>query len=78
MNPADVLATRMYNQGVDSKGKGIYYSGVIDCLVKVFKTEGIAGFYKGFWPHYIRIGPHSALVLVFFDEFKLLKTKVTS
>jgi solute carrier family 25, member 34/35 len=78
MNPADVISTRLYNQGVSASGKGIYYSGVIDCFVKIFKVEGFAGFYKGFWPHYIRIGPHSALVLLFFDELKLFKTKLIS
>lgn len=76
MNPTDVISTRLYNQGVTSKGKGIYYSGVIDCFVKILKTEGFRGFYKGFWPHYIRIGPHSALVLLFFDELKFLKGKL--
>lgn len=73
MNPTDVISTRLYNQGVNASGKGIYYSGVIDCFIKVLKTEGFRGFYKGFWPHYIRIGPHSALVLLFFDELKALK-----
>lgn len=73
MNPTDVISTRLYNQGVNASGKGIYYSGVIDCFMKILKTEGFRGFYKGFWPHYIRIGPHSALVLLFFDELKSLK-----
>lgn len=76
MNPTDVISTRLYNQGVCASGKGIYYSGVIDCFVKILKAEGLRGFYKGFWPHYIRIGPHSALVLLFFDELKLLKGKL--
>uniref|UniRef100_A0A182J1U6 Mitochondrial oxaloacetate carrier protein n=1 Tax=Anopheles atroparvus TaxID=41427 RepID=A0A182J1U6_ANOAO len=75
MTPPDVIATRLYNQGVDAKGKGIYYKGVIDCCIKIIKTEGIAGLYKGFWPHYMRIGPHATLVLLFFDELKLLRTK---
>lgn len=75
MTPPDVIATRLYNQGVDSKGKGIYYRGVIDCFIKIVKTEGIAGLYKGFWPHYMRIGPHSMLVLVFFDELKAVRKK---
>lgn len=78
MNPTDVISTRLYNQGVNASGKGIYYSGVIDCFMKILKTEGLRGFYKGFWPHYIRIGPHSALVLLFFDELKLLKGRITS
>lgn len=77
MNPTDVISTRLYNQGVSASGKGIYYSGVIDCFLKILRAEGFAGFYKGFWPHYIRIGPHSALVLLFFDELKLFKYKLS-
>lgn len=77
MNPPDVIATRLYNQETCSSGKGKHYSGVIDCLIKILKVEGVAGLYKGFWPHYMRIGPHSALVLLFFDELKALKQKVT-
>ncbi|XP_055537993.1 solute carrier family 25 member 35-like isoform X2 [Wyeomyia smithii] len=73
MTPPDVVATRLYNQGVDVNGKGIYYTGVFDCCVKIIKTEGIAGLYKGFWPHYMRIGPHSMLVLFFFDELKKIR-----
>lgn len=73
MTPPDVVATRLYNQGVDAKGKGIYYNGVVDCFIKILKTEGVAGLYKGFWPHYMRIGPHSMLVLVFFDELKAIR-----
>lgn len=76
MNPTDVISTRLYNQGVHSDGKGMYYSGVIDCFSKILKNEGIRGFYKGFWPHYYRIGPHSALVLLFFDELKAVKLKL--
>jgi len=78
MNPADVVAVRLYNQGTTAAGKGLLYSGVTDCLVKIFKTEGVAGFYKGFFPHYLRIGPHSTLVLMFFDELKSLKAKLNS
>uniref|UniRef100_A0A336LRK5 CSON012510 protein n=1 Tax=Culicoides sonorensis TaxID=179676 RepID=A0A336LRK5_CULSO len=75
MTPPDVLATRLYNQGVTECGKGIYYKGVVDCFVKIVKSEGIMALYKGFWAHYIRIGPHSTLVLVFFDQIKALDLK---
>lgn len=75
MTPPDVLATRLYNQGVTANGKGIYYNGVVDCLVKIVKSEGVMALYKGFWAHYIRIGPHSTLVLVFFDQMRALDLK---
>lgn len=74
-NPIDVVSTRLYNQGVDEKGKGLYYKGIIDCYIKIRKTEGFRGFFKGFWPSYIRLGPHSVLVLLFFDQFKAFKGK---
>lgn len=78
MTPPDVLATRLYNQGVTASGKGIYYTGVVDCFVKIVKSEGVMALYKGFWAHYIRIGPHSTLVLVFFDQLKALDAKYKS
>jgi len=76
MHPLDVISTRLYNQGTNAHGKGLYYSGVIDCFIKIVKNEGFRGLYKGFWPHYLRMGTHSVLVLVFFDELKALKLKL--
>lgn len=76
MHPPDVISTRLYNQGTNSSGQGIYYSGVIDCFVKTVKTEGFRGLYKGFLPHYVRMGSHSVLVFLFFDELKAFKLKL--
>lgn len=72
----DVISTRLYNQGTNASGRGIYYSGVADCFVKILRAEGFWGFYKGFIPHYVRLGPHAALTLFFFDELKILKKKL--
>lgn len=76
MHPPDVISTRLYNQGTNANGQGIYYSGVIDCFAKTIKTEGLRGLYKGFWPHYVRLGPHCLLVLLFFDELKAFKMRL--
>ena len=47
MTPFDVVSTRLYNQPVDPKtGKGTVYKGIVDCALKIFKTEGFLGFYK--------------------------------
>lgn len=78
MTPPDVIATRLYNQGVTEAGKGIYYNGVVDCFLKIVKTEGFTALYKGFWPHYVRIGPHATLVLVFFDQLKAFRDEFYS
>ncbi|CAG9807560.1 unnamed protein product [Chironomus riparius] len=76
MHPPDVISTRLYNQGTNSSGQGLNYTGVIDCFIKTVKNEGFKGLYKGFFPHYLRLGTHSVLVLVFFDELKALKSKL--
>lgn len=70
ITPPDIILTRLYNQPLNDMGKGTYYSGVIDCFLKVLKTEGLQGLYKGFWPNYFRIAPHSTLVLLFYDQIK--------
>ena len=46
-NPVDVISTRLCNQEVDSDThKGSTYKGIADCAIKMYKTEGIYGFYK--------------------------------
>lgn len=56
----------------DEKGKGKMYTGYVDCVAKIYKMEGLPAFYKGIGPMYLRLGPHSVLCLVFWDEFKKL------
>ncbi|KAK9502162.1 hypothetical protein O3M35_012746 [Rhynocoris fuscipes] len=72
MGPLDVISTRLYNQGVDSKGKGLLYTSYYDCVKKMWLSEGIHGFYKGIVPCYFRIGPHTVLCFMFWDFFKKL------
>lgn len=49
--------SRMYNQS------GNLYAGVVDCLFKTVKTEGVLAIYKGFFAHLARILPHTILTL---------------
>lgn len=49
--------SRMYNQ------TGNLYSGVVDCVLKTVKTEGVLAIYKGFFAHLARILPHTILTL---------------
>lgn len=49
--------SRMYNQ------TGNLYSGVMDCVYKTIKTEGVLAIYKGFFAHLARILPHTILTL---------------
>lgn len=61
--------------GIDKHGKGVLYSGVFDCIQKVYKAEGAYAFYKGLGPLYFRLGPHTTLCLVFWDEIRKLYRK---
>ncbi|XP_017049619.1 solute carrier family 25 member 35 [Drosophila ficusphila] len=75
ITPLDVLTTRLYNQGVDAQGRGLYYKSWLDCVLKILRSEGAYGLYKGFWPIYLRSAPYSTLVLLFFDELTALREK---
>ena len=72
MTPFDVVSTRLYNQGTDAKGKGLFYNGVTDCFVKILEKEGVWGFYKGWAASLFRLGPHTVLSLVFWDRTRKL------
>ena len=80
MTPFDVVSTRLYNQATDAKGKGLYYNNVFDCFVKIYRKEGTWGFYKGWGASLFRLGPHSVLSLVLWEQvrkgYAVLKTEV--
>uniref|UniRef100_A0A5F8G5R0 Solute carrier family 25 member 34 n=1 Tax=Monodelphis domestica TaxID=13616 RepID=A0A5F8G5R0_MONDO len=72
MTPFDVISTRLYNQPVDPTGRGQLYRGLLDCLVKITQAEGPLALYKGLGPAYLRLGPHTVLSLLFWDELRKL------
>ncbi|XP_014299277.1 solute carrier family 25 member 35 [Microplitis demolitor] len=75
MQPFDVVATRLYNQGSDSKGRGMLYENFFDAVVKISKTEGLYGLYKGTFPTWMRIAPHTVLCLCFYEHLERLYDK---
>eukprot|EP01084_Bolivina_argentea_P147420 257921_1 len=70
MNPFDVVATRMYNQK-----EGERYLGNMDCLMQILKKEGPFGLFKGWFAHYARLGPHTILTFVFWEQAKIIASK---
>ncbi|XP_060765913.1 solute carrier family 25 member 34 [Neoarius graeffei] len=69
MTPFDVISTRLYNQPVDEL-KGRFYTGFLDCLVKVSRTEGVLGLYKGMGPVFMRLAPHTVLSMLLWDVMR--------
>ena len=49
---------------------------MLDCARKIVTQEGPLGFYKGVLPHYLRLGPHTILTFVFWEQLKQAATKV--
>jgi len=52
--PFDLIKSRLMAQKPDYETGKFPYNGVIDCSVKIFKAEGIPGFFRGFTAYYGR------------------------
>lgn len=59
--PLDLAKTRLMTQSMGSPGVAKEYSGIVDCLVKVAKTEGLPGLFKGSAARVIWLVPFTAL-----------------
>ncbi|XP_057666871.1 mitochondrial uncoupling protein 4 isoform X2 [Diorhabda carinulata] len=74
--PADVIKTRVMNQPMDDKGRGVLYTSSIDCLTKTVKQEGMGALYKGFIPIWMRMAPWSLTFWLTYEEaVKLMGAK---
>ncbi|KAJ8953924.1 hypothetical protein NQ318_019164 [Aromia moschata] len=69
--PADVIKTRIMNQPLDDKGRGLLYSSSIDCLRKTVIQEGFSALYKGFVPLWLRLAPWSLTFWLTYEEILL-------
>ncbi|KRT80539.1 mitochondrial carrier protein, partial [Oryctes borbonicus] len=54
--PVDTSKTRLQIQGqkVDSKHAKLKYRGMIDCIFKIIRHEGLNALYAGIWPAVLR------------------------
>jgi dicarboxylate transporter 10 len=69
--PLDVVKTRMMNARVGE------YSGIVDCGRDILRN-GPSGFFKGFTPAFVRLGPHTVLTFVFLEQLKKLFMTLSS
>ncbi|XP_043269516.1 mitochondrial 2-oxoglutarate/malate carrier protein-like [Venturia canescens] len=64
--PVDIAKTRIQNMKmIDGKPE---FKGTIDVLTKVVRNEGIFALWKGFFPYYARLGPHTVLTFIFLEQ----------
>ena len=55
--PIDLVKTRMQNQRSSVVGEPLMYKNSIDCVKKVFRNEGLRGFYSGLGPQLLGVAP---------------------
>lgn len=51
--PIWLIKTRLQLQTNEMKRQGLAYSGSLDCIRRVYKEEGLRGFYKGLAASYL-------------------------
>lgn len=73
--PVDIAKTRIQNMKIAPDGTK-EYKGAIDVLVKVCKQEGVFALWKGFWPYYFRLGPHTVITFIIMEQLNTAYNKV--
>ncbi|XP_063537526.1 mitochondrial 2-oxoglutarate/malate carrier protein-like [Cydia strobilella] len=61
--PLDKVKTK-----VQSAAKGGEQKGMVGVIFEVLKKEGILGFWSGFLPTYLKIGPHTVFTFIFLEQ----------
>ncbi|KAG8686528.1 hypothetical protein FRC08_012468 [Ceratobasidium sp. 394] len=63
-NPVDVIKVRLMND------RAREYNGILDCIIKTIRNEGPLGYYKGFGMCWIRLGSHTTLTLLLYEQLR--------
>ncbi|KAL7578122.1 hypothetical protein ACA910_012570 [Epithemia clementina (nom. ined.)] len=66
--PFDLIKSRLMAQKRDPKTGLWPYNGIIDCTVKVVRSEGPLGFFSGFSAYYGRCAPHAMIILLLIES----------
>jgi len=72
-SPVDLIKTRIMNMKSKADGTtNIIYKNSWDCVIKTVQNEGLFGLYKGFFPNWIRIAPHTTVTFIVYEKFREL------
>lgn len=50
------------------------YSGSVECVRSIWRSEGIKGFYKGLTPYLLHVTPNICLIIVIYETFSNVPT----
>lgn len=68
--PSDVVKCRMQIDNISNSTGAPKMNGIMDCISQIYKSEGISGFYKGFWSTALREIPSLG---TYFFTYQLLR-----
>ena len=71
----DVIKERLQVQV--ARGGDIQYKGGADAFVKIWRTEGPLGYYRGYAATLMSFGPFSALYFMFYEQLKYFSAHVS-
>ncbi|KAH0553620.1 mitochondrial 2-oxodicarboxylate carrier [Cotesia glomerata] len=74
MHPMDIIKTRLQLQVKTAEVNPLYYTGIRDCMKKMYHNEGLGAFWKGILPPIIAETPKRALKFFTFEQYKQLFT----
>lgn len=70
-SPIDLAKSRIMAQPIDlASGKGLLYRNTFHCLHRIAQTEGFLALFKGFNGQWLRIGPHTTISLMVFEQLR--------
>ncbi|XP_044748290.1 mitochondrial 2-oxodicarboxylate carrier-like [Coccinella septempunctata] len=73
MHPLDLVKTRLQLQNkMIMKADPQFYNGIVDCLLKMYKNEGLGAFWKGIVPPILVETPKRAVKFFTFEQYKQL------
>ncbi|KFK41256.1 hypothetical protein AALP_AA2G105900 [Arabis alpina] len=75
--PHEVVRSKLQDQG-QVRNKEAQFSGVIDCTKKVFRKEGIPGFYRGCATNLLRTTPAAVITFTSYEMMHRFLLKVVS
>jgi len=61
--PMDVIKTRIQNDSLERP----QYKGIADCAQKLYRSQGLPGFFKGFLPCMLRAIPVNGVVFILYE-----------
>lgn len=73
--PHEVVRSRLQEQG-QARNNEVRYKGVIDCIKKVYRKEGLPGFYRGCATNLLRTTPSAVITFTSYEMIRRFLDRV--